>query len=143
MPALVDSRVGTELAGYRLEALVGRGGMGVVYRAHDLALDRDVALKLLAPQLANDVSFRERFLTESRVAASLEHPNVVPIHDAGEIDGQLYIVMRLVEGSDLKAVLREGPLEPARTIHILEQIAGARLQRRLAAPVGGAAVPSG
>jgi streptogramin lyase len=125
MPALVDSRVGTELAGYRLEALVGRGGMGVVYRAHDLALDRDVALKLLAPQLANDVSFRERFLTESRVAASLEHPNVVPIHDAGEIDGQLYIVMRLVEGSDLKAVLREGPLEPARTIHILEQIAGA------------------
>ena len=90
--------------------------MGVVYRAHDLALDRDVALKLLAPHLAEDVSFRERFLTESRVAASLEHPNVVPIHDAGEIDGQLYIAMRLVEGSDLKAVLREGPLEPARAV---------------------------
>ena len=120
-----SANIGTELAGYRLEALIGRGGMGVVYRAHDLALDRDVALKLLAPHLADDVSFRERFLTESRVAASLEHPNVIPIHDAGEIDGQLYIAMRLVEGSDLKAVLREGSLAPAKTIRILEQIAGA------------------
>ena len=99
--------------------------MGVVYRARDLALDRDVALKLLAPHLAEDVSFRERFLTESRVAASLEHPNVVPIHDAGEIDGQLYIVMRLVVGSDLKVVLRGGPLEPARAVGIAEQIASA------------------
>jgi YVTN family beta-propeller protein len=125
MPVSADSRIGTELAGYRIEALIGRGGMGVVYRAHDLALDRDVALKLLAPHLAADVSFRERFLKESRVAASLEHPNVVPIHDAGEIDGQLYIVMRLVEGSDLKAVLREGPLDPARAVIVLQQIAGA------------------
>jgi serine/threonine-protein kinase len=99
--------------------------MGVVYRARDLALDRDVALKLLAPHLADDVAFRERFLTESRVAASLEHPNVVPIHDAGEIDGQLYIVMRLVVGSDLKVVLRGGPLEPARSVRIVEQIASA------------------
>ena len=105
--------------------LLGRGGMGVVYRAYDLALDRDVALKLLAPHLADDVSFRERFLRESRLAASLEHPNVVPIHDAGEIDGQLYIAMRLVDGTDLKQLLREGPLEPARAIHILEQVAGA------------------
>ena len=125
MAALADSRIGTELAGYRIEELIGRGGMGVVYRAHDLALDRDVALKLLAPHLADDVSFRERFLTESRVAASLEHPNVVPIHDAGEIDGQLYIVMRLVEGRDLKAVLRQGPIEPARAVRVLEQVAGA------------------
>ena len=123
MPA--SANIGTELAGYRLEALLGRGGMGVVYRARDLALDRDVALKLLAPHLADDVSFRERFLTESRVAASLEHPNVVPIHDAGEIDGQLYIAMRLVEGSDLKVVLREGPLEPARAVRMLEQVASA------------------
>jgi hypothetical protein len=125
MPASADARIGTELAGYRLDALIGRGGMGVVYRARDLALDRDVALKLLAPHLADDVSFRERFLTESRVAASLEHPNVVPIHDAGEIDGQLYIAMRLVEGSDLKAVLREGPLEAARAVRLLEQVASA------------------
>ena len=120
-----SANIGSELAGYRLDELIGRGGMGVVYRAHDLALDRDVALKLLAPHLADDVSFRERFLTESRVAASLEHPNVVPIHDAGAIDGQLYIAMRLVEGSDLKQVLREGPLESARAVRILEQIAGA------------------
>jgi YVTN family beta-propeller protein len=120
-----SANIGSELAGYRLDELIGRGGMGVVYRAHDLALDRDVALKLLAPHLADDVSFRDRFLTESRVAASLEHPNVVPIHDAGEIDGQLYIVMRLVEGSDLKAVLRQGPLEPAHAVRILGQIAGA------------------
>jgi streptogramin lyase len=125
MPASVESRIGTELAGYRLEALLGHGGMGVVYRAHDLALDRDVALKLLAPHLADDVSFRERFLTESRIAASLEHPNVIPIHDAGEIDGQLYIAMRLVEGSDLKARLNAGPLEPAEATRILDQIAGA------------------
>jgi YVTN family beta-propeller protein len=126
MSASMDARVGrTELAGYRLESLLGRGGMGVVYRARDLALDRDVALKLLAPHLAEDVSFRERFLTESRVAASLEHPNVVPIHDAGEIDGQLYIVMRLVVGSDLKVVLRGGSLEPARAVGIVEQIASA------------------
>ena len=79
MSASMDAAIGTELAGYRLESLLGRGGMGVVYRARDLALDRDVALKLLAPHLADDVTFRERFLTESRVAASLEHPNVVPI----------------------------------------------------------------
>ena len=125
MPASANPALGTELAGYRLVSLLGRGGMGVVYRARDLALDRDVALKLLAPHLAEDVSFRERFLTESRVAASLEHPNVVPIHDAGEIDGQLYIVMRLVEGSDLKVVLQDGPLEPAGAVRILEQVASA------------------
>src|SRR5262245_9218803 len=99
--------------------------MGVVYRAHDLALDRDVALKLLAPELAPDVSFRERFLRESRLAASLEHPNVVPVHDAGELGGQLYIAMRLVDGTDLKMLLREGPLEAARAVRIVEQVAGA------------------
>jgi YVTN family beta-propeller protein len=120
-----DPRIGSELAAYRIEALVGRGGMGVVYRAHDLALDRSVALKLLTPELADDVPFRERFLRESRLAASLEHPNVVPIHDAGEIDRQLYIAMRLVEGTDLKALLRAGPLEPARAVQVLGQVAAA------------------
>ena len=100
--------------------------MGIVYRAHDVALDRDVALKLLSPALAADFSFRERFLRESRLAASLEHPNVVPIHDAGELNGQLYIAMRLVEGTDLKALLEaEGSLAPARAVHIVEQVAGA------------------
>jgi hypothetical protein len=86
--------VGTELAGYRIESLLGRGGMGVVYRARDLALDRNVALKLLAPELAEDVRFRERFLRESRLAASLDHPAIIPIYDAGEVAGQLYIAMR-------------------------------------------------
>jgi serine/threonine protein kinase len=100
----VDSRIGSELLGYRLEALIGRGGMGVVYRAHDPRLKRDVALKLLAPELAEDRAFRDRFLRESELAAALEHPNVVPIHDVGETDGQLFIVMRLVEGSDLGAL---------------------------------------
>ena len=126
MSIQADPRIGTELAGYRIDALLGRGGMGIVYRAHDLALGRDVALKLLAPVLAADVSFRERFLRESRLAASLEHPNVVPIHDAGEVDGQLYIAMRLVEGTDLKALLKaEGALAPTRALHIVEQVAGA------------------
>jgi YVTN family beta-propeller protein len=118
--------VGTQVAGYRLEEEIGRGGMGVVYRAHDLALDRSVALKLLAPQLAEDPDFRERFLVESRLAASLDHPNVVPVYDAGEIEGQLYLAMRYVEGTDLKRLLtEEGKLEPARAIAICSQIANA------------------
>ena len=86
--------------------MIGRGGMGVVYRAYDLRLKRPVALKLVAPELARDERFRERFLRESELAASLEHPNVVPIYDAGEVDGRLYLAMRLVEGTDLRALLR-------------------------------------
>ena len=118
--------VGTQIAGYRLEEEIGRGGMGVVYRAHDVALERSVALKLLAPQLAEDPDFRERFLVESRLAASLDHPNVVPVYDAGEVEGQLYLAMRYVEGSDLKRLLAdEGKLEPARAIAICSQIANA------------------
>src|SRR3954466_14546072 len=117
---------GTELAGYRVESFVGRGGMGVVYRAHDLALERNVPLKLLAPEPAADVRFRARFLRESRLAASLDHPAIVPIYDAGEVAGQLYIAMRLVEGTDLKRLLaEEGPLEPAPALALLEQIADA------------------
>jgi ABC-type transport system substrate-binding protein len=106
--------------------LLGRGGMGVVYRAHDLALDRKVALKLLAPELAEDVHFRERFLRESRLAASLDHPAIIPIYDAGEVAGQLYIAMRLVAGTDLKRLLaEEGVLEPERALALLEQVADA------------------
>src|SRR5437868_473314 len=117
---------GAELAGYRIESLLGRGGMGVVYRARDLALDRYVALKLLAPELAEDVRFRERFLRESRLAASLDHPAIVPIYDAGEVAGRLYIDMRLVEGTDLKRLLaEEGVLEPERALGLLEQVADA------------------
>src|SRR5437868_1687623 len=100
--------------------------MGVVYRAFDPRLKRNVALKLVAPELASDARFRERFLSETEVAASLEHPNVVPIHDAGEVDGQLYLGMRYVGGSDLKTLLNEqGALEPERALAICAQLAGA------------------
>jgi YVTN family beta-propeller protein len=117
---------GEVFAGYRIEGVVGRGGMGVVYRATDLALDRPVALKVVAPELAEDARFRERFLRESRLAASLEHPHVLPVHAAGEQDGTLFLVMRFVEGEDLKARLaREGRLEPATAIALVGQIADA------------------
>ena len=117
---------GSEIGGYRIGSLLGRGGMGVVYRAHDLALDRPVALKLLAPELADDVRFRERFLRESRLAASLDHPAIVPIFDAGQSGQQLYIAMRLVDGTDLKALLRaEGKLEPAKALRLIEPVAQA------------------
>ena len=127
-PTAAEPRLaaGTELAGYRIESPVGRGGMGIVYRAHDLALDRKVALKVLAPELAGDVRFRERFLRESRLAASLDHPAIIPIYDAGEVAGQLYIAMRLVEGTDFKQLLaEEDKLEPERTLQLLEQVAEA------------------
>ena len=126
MSATVDPRIGSELAGYRIERLLGRGGMGVVYLAHDLRLDRRVALKLLAPELAQDAGFRERFLRESKLAASLDHQNVIPIYEAGEADGQLFLAMRYVEGTDLAELIRaEGPLEPARAVAILAQVASA------------------
>ena len=109
-----------------MESLIGRGGMGVVYRATDLSLERPVALKLVAPELAEDKRFRERFLREPRLAASLDHPNVIPIYEAGERDGQLYLAMRYVDGSDLKTVLaRDGKLAPERALRILAQVAAA------------------
>jgi ABC-type branched-subunit amino acid transport system substrate-binding protein len=117
---------GTTFAGYRVDSLVGRGGMGVVYRATDLSLERPVALKLVAPELAEDERFRVRFLREPRLAASLDHPNVIPIYEAGEHEGQLYLAMRFVEGSDLKTVLeREGKLRPDRALNVLSQVGGA------------------
>jgi hypothetical protein len=121
-----DPRLGTMVADYRVEALAGRGGMSVVYRAHDERLGRDVALKLLAPELTDDEQFRKRFLRESRIAASLNHPNIVPVYSAGEIGGMLYLAMRFVEGADLKALLRrESRLEPARALALLGQVASA------------------
>jgi serine/threonine-protein kinase len=121
-----STRIGTVVAGYRLEQLLGRGGMSVVYLAEHLRLGRKVALKLLAPALSHDDSFRERFERESRRAAEIDHPNIIPIYDAGEIEGQLYIAMRYVDGSDLKTVIeREGPLGVGRTLFMLEQAASA------------------
>jgi DNA-binding beta-propeller fold protein YncE len=121
-----DPAVGSTLAGYRLDALIARGGMGVVYRATHLALDRPVALKVIARQFAGDESFRRRFLEESRLAARLEHPAVVPIFDAREEDGELIVAMRLVEGGDLKRRLKlDGPLPPAEAVELLGQVAAA------------------
>jgi serine/threonine protein kinase len=118
--------VGSEIAGYRVEAFISRGGMAVVYRAHDRRLGRRVALKLLAPELSQNERFQQRFLRESRLAASLDHPNIVPIYEAGESKGLLYIVMRYVEGSDLQALLdRDGPLELPRLASILSQVGAA------------------
>jgi ABC-type branched-subunit amino acid transport system substrate-binding protein/streptogramin lyase len=117
---------GTTFSNYRVDSLLGRGGMGVVYLARDLSLDRPVALKLIAPELADDEQFRARFLREPKLAASLDHPNVIPIYEAGEHDGQLYLAMRFVEGSDLRTLLeRDGKLSPQRTLAILAQVAGA------------------
>ena len=118
--------IGSDFLGYRIEELIGRGGMGVVYRAFDLRLKRPVALKLVAPSLAQDERFRERFSRESELVMSLEHPNVVPIYDAGDVDDRVYLAMRLVDGRDLGALLRtEGALEPARAIAICAQIGAA------------------
>ena len=121
-----ESLVGSELAGYRIEALIGRGGMGAVYRAQEAGLERKVALKVIAPELAQDARFRDRFLRESQIAASLDHPHVIPIYQAGEKEGVLYLAMRYVEGTDLaKLVAQEGALEPKRALDILSQVAEA------------------
>jgi streptogramin lyase len=122
----MDLGPGSEFAAYRIESVLGRGGMGVVYLAEHLGMGRKVALKVLAADLAEDERFRERFVRESRLAASLEHPNIVPIHEAGEVDGVLYIAMRYVEGTDLRVLLREhGALEPQRAAAIVSQVASA------------------
>jgi WD40 repeat protein/tRNA A-37 threonylcarbamoyl transferase component Bud32 len=120
-----DRQVGTELAGYRIESLLGSGGMSVVYLAEDLRLKRRVALKLLAAGLADDESFRDRFLRESELAASIDHPNIVPIYEAGKTEDILFIAMRYVEGSDLKERLRRGPLDPGDAVGVLAQVASA------------------
>ncbi|MCK0439839.1 serine/threonine protein kinase [Gordonia alkaliphila] len=118
-------RSGTMLGPYRLVRLLGRGGMGEVYEAVDTAKDRTVALKLLPPQLAHDDEYRTRFLRESQTAARLSDPHVIPIHDFGEIDGQLFLDMRIVDGQDLRALIRQGPVPADQAVAIIEQIAGA------------------
>jgi hypothetical protein len=117
--------IGTQFAGYRIEGVVGRGGMGVVYRATELALDRPVALKLIAPEFAGDDSFRERFLRESRLAASIDHPGILPVYAAGEADGELFLATRFVTGTDLRSLIDEGPLTGERAIALLGQVADA------------------
>jgi DNA-binding NarL/FixJ family response regulator len=121
-----EPKVGDTFAGHRIDALAGRGGMGVVYRATDMALDRQVALKLIAPAAALDPVFRARFEHECRAAAAIDHPHAVEIFHAGEEHGVLYVTMRFVEGTDLGALLaREQSLEPARAVGLIAQVAGA------------------
>jgi serine/threonine protein kinase len=122
----MDISIGSVFAGHRLDSVAGRGGMGVVYKATHLALDRVVALKLIAPEISGDDSFRERFKQESMTAAALDHPNVVPIYDAGEELGQLYVTMRYVPGTDLRALIEQnGALPPAEAASIIFQIGDA------------------
>jgi YVTN family beta-propeller protein len=117
---------GTELGGYRIDGVAGQGGMGVVYRATQLGLDRPVALKVIAVELANNLDFRNRFKSEAQLAASIDHPNVVPVFEAGEADGVLYLAMRYVEGTDLRTLVdREGGLPPERAVRIIWQVAAA------------------
>ena len=116
---------GTPFGRYRLVELLGRGGMGEVWRAYDTAIDRVVALKVLPANFADDPVFRERFRREAHAAAQLNEPHVVPIHDVGEIEGRLYVTMRLIDGRDLQSVLAEGPLSPERAVRIIEQVAQA------------------
>jgi len=125
MTARPDPRIGTDLGPYRIESVIGRGGMGVVYLATHTGLDRRVALKLLTPDYADDEGFRARFLRESKIAASIDHPNIIPVYDAGEIEGTFYLAMRYVHGTDLQQGLRLGPLELRHTAAILTQIASA------------------
>ena len=117
---------GSVIAGYRLEEQVGQGGMAAVYRARDERLGRPVALKLLAPALAADTAFQQRFIRESRAASAVDHPNIIPIYEAGEANGILFIAMRYVHGGDAKSLVRrEGPLAPARAWAIVSQVASA------------------
>ena len=124
-PTSAHPRIGTTIAGYRIERLLGRGGMSTVYLAEDIALGRRVALKLLSAELSEDEAFRERFRLESRLAASIDHPHVIPIYEATQADdGTLFIAMRYVEGADLKKILTEkGALETTRAVELLAQVA--------------------
>lgn len=120
------SRIGSRFGPYQLRRLLGRGGMGEVYEAYDTVKDRVVALKLMSEQVSSDDSFRRRMQREARTAGRLQEPHIVPIHDFGEVDGQVFIDMRLIEGRDLGTVLsRTGPLPPPRAVAIVEQVAAA------------------
>ena len=117
-------RVGSDFASYRIQGVLGRGGMSVVFRADNMRLGNEVALKVLSADLSENDAFRERFVRESRLAASINHPNIIPIYDAGEEDGLLYIAMRFVAGADLKTLIRqEGPLSMRRSAELISQVA--------------------
>jgi serine/threonine-protein kinase len=120
---LEDDVDGTPFGRYRLIELLGRGGMGEVWRAYDTGTDRIIAIKLLPPHFSDNEEFKQRFRREAQAAAKLNTPHVIPIHDYGEIEGRLYVCMRLIEGRDLQSVLADGPLEPSRAVRIIEGVA--------------------
>jgi Protein kinase domain len=125
-PARGDVGAGSQIASYRLEEQIGWGGMAVVYRALDVRLDRWVALKILAPEIARDDLFRQRFISESRAAAAVDHPHIIPVFEAGEAGGILFIAMRYVGGGDVRTLFRRlGPLDAARVTSIVAQVASA------------------
>ena len=121
-----ESRVGSRIGPYRLRRLLGKGGMGEVYEAEDTVKDRIVALKLLPESASNDPVFRKRLQREAHSAGRLQEPHVVPIHDYGEVDGLLYVDMRMIDGTDLRKVLKNyGPMTPARAVAVVKQVASA------------------
>jgi serine/threonine protein kinase len=120
-----DDLTGRRLGHYRIDGVLGRGGMSVMYRATDVRLGRKVALKVIAEHLTEDPEFRERFVDEARNTSAVDHANVVPLYDFGEADGLLFIAMRLVDGSDLASLIKDGPLSPARALALLGQVADA------------------
>ena len=125
-PLSGDLELGSTFAGHRVDAVAGRGGMGIVYRATDLMLGRRVALKLMAPGLAADPTYRARFLSECRLAAAIDHPHAVDVFHAGEASGLLYVTMRYIDGTDLRAILREHRrLETERAVRFVGHVAGA------------------
>jgi serine/threonine protein kinase len=118
--------IGSTMGGYTLEAVLGRGGMSVVYIAEDSKLARRVALKIMSEELSENEAFRTRFIREAKMAANLEHPSIVPVYDAGEADGVLFLAMRVIRGTDLRRVITEGgPMDAERTMAIMRQVASA------------------
>ncbi|HET9141048.1 serine/threonine-protein kinase [Actinophytocola sp.] len=120
-----EDLTGRRLGHYRIDGVLGKGGMSVMYRATDVRLGRKVALKVIAEHLTEDPEFRERFVDEARNTSAIDHANVVPLYDFGEVDGLLFIAMRLVDGSDLASLIKGGPLAPARALALLGQVAEA------------------
>ena len=122
---MAEDLTGRRLGHYRIDGVLGKGGMSVMYKATDVRLGRKVALKVIAEHLTEDPEFRERFVDEARNTSAIDHANVVPLYDFGEVDGLLYIAMRLVDGSDLASLIKDGPLEPDRALALLGQVAEA------------------
>jgi serine/threonine protein kinase len=120
-----EDLTGRRIGHYRIDGVLGRGGMSVMYRATDVRLGRKVALKVMGENLTGDNEFRERFVDEARNTSAIDHANVVPLYDFGEVDGLLFIAMRLVDGADLANLIKDGPLSPARTLALLAQVAEA------------------